>query len=123
MAEEMEMVLTLKKWQCGTCCYPDPVSTCLKSKKREAESEWQKRWKWCSQMKKLRCGTYCQSDPVSRLKHGMKVAICSKMWFEVESRLNGQRHNPGWIQFRHDRFRITRWRENPYKDRNPKTLI
>ena len=84
MAEEMEMVLTLKKW---------------------------------------RCGTYCQSDPVSRLKHGMKVAICSKMWFEVESRLNGQRHNPGWIQFRHDRFRITRWRENPYKDRNPKTLI
>ena len=25
MAEEMEMVLTLKKWRCGTCCQSDPV--------------------------------------------------------------------------------------------------
>ena len=29
---------------------------------------------------------------------------------------NGQRHNPGWMQFRHDKSRIERWRENPYKD-------
>ena len=48
----------------------------------------------------------------------MRVAISSKRWFELETRLNGQRHNPRWIQFRHDKFRIARWREIPYKDRN-----
>ena len=26
------------------------------------------------------------------------------MWFELETRLNGQHHNPGWIQFRHDKI-------------------
>ena len=52
------------------------------------------------------------------LKHGMKVAISNKMCFELETQLNGQRHNPGWIKFRYDKFKIPRWREIPYKDRN-----
>ena len=46
------------------------------------------------------------------------MLLSLKMWFNAESRLNCQCHNPRWIQFRHDKFRIARWRENPYKDRN-----
>ena len=41
-----------------------------------------------------------------------RVAIGSKMWFGVEVQLNGQRHNPGWIQFKTHKSRIERWREN-----------
>ena len=39
-------------------------------------------------------------------------------WFILEKRLNGQCRQPGWIQFRHDKYSIERWRENLYKDNN-----
>ena len=32
--------------------------------------------------------------------------------------LNGQRQQPRWIQFRQDKSRIKRWKENSYKDNN-----
>ena len=42
-----------------------------------------------------------------------------KLWLSVlEKQLNGQRQQPGWIQFRHEKSRIERWRENLYKDNN-----
>ena len=40
------------------------------------------------------------------------VATGSKMWFGVEVRLNGQRHNPGWIQLKTRQVQGERWREN-----------
>ena len=40
------------------------------------------------------------------------------IWFVRERQFNGQRQLPGWIQFRHDKFRIERWRKIPYKDNN-----
>ena len=33
-------------------------------------------------------------------------------WFGVEARLNGQRHNPGWIQLKTQQVQGERWREN-----------
>ena len=59
-----------------------------------------------------------QSEPEVEGDTRCRVAIGSKMWFEVAARLNGQRHKPRWIQLRHDQIWIERWREIPYKDNN-----
>ena len=34
-----------------------------------------------------------------------------RAWFVLERRLNGQRQQPGWIQFRHEKSRIERWKK------------
>ena len=43
MAEEDGKCAHIKKRRSGTYCCQDPVSTCLKGKKRKTESDWQKK--------------------------------------------------------------------------------
>ena len=42
----------------------------------------------------------------------VRVAIGSKLWFEVEARLNGQQHKPGLIQLRHDKSQDCKMERN-----------
>ena len=57
-----------------------------------------------------------QAGRVKRIEQDQErgLDICSKSWFVLERRLNGQRQQPRWIQFRHDKSRIERRRENRY---------
>ena len=67
-----------------------------------------------SQVKaELKCGMWLDYDMPRRSNQKRKeevleqgLDICSKSWFILERRLNGQRQQPGGIQFRHDNSRI-----------------
>ena len=70
--------------------------------------------------------TRAKAGRVKRIEEDQErgLDICSKSWFVLERRLNVQCQQHGWIQFRHDKSRIERWRENRYNiKRNLKTNL